>query len=465
MISASRQRRLNSGVADATRCAWLPFPALKRRAKFNRRYAAKKQPITSQLISGSLWLAFLFVLIVPSLALAQLPNYGDVSVKVESLHAPGVGEGYGEYRATITNHSATQPHKVTVSFSNYGYDQSGIKEVRRTVELAPQSTANLVIFSPSLPGYSGYAGVAIDGVSQKEGVTVTEEKVGNSSRVADAASLLLSQRVFKDGLTSAANVEQSLKNGSGEWLISTQSYDFPVSEWSQNWMSYARFSGVVLYAEELSAAPEAVRSALLRYVERGGSLIVAGNWQSPAQWQVRRDSIKDEAIKDDETDSEADPATNKAPKQKRQSDLPVFYIGFGAVIVTGSVDPKEIAVNQWKWLMQNLNDSSLTENNYSDLSEINQAFKVVEQFGVPIRGLFLLMLLFVIVIGPINLIWLAKRKRKIWMLWTIPAISLLTCLIVTGFSLFGEGWNATAKTDVLTILDETAHRATTIGWT
>ncbi|MBL8190521.1 MAG: hypothetical protein JNK38_21060 [Acidobacteria bacterium] len=63
-----------------------------------------------------------------------------------------------------------------------------------------------------------------------------------------------------------------------------------------------------------------------------------------------------------------------------------------------------------------------------------------------------------------NLIWLAKKKRKIWMLWTIPAISLLTCLIVAGFSLLGEGWNATTKTEALTILDETVHRATTIGW-
>jgi hypothetical protein len=38
-------------------------------------------------------------------------------------------------------------------------------------------------------------------------------------------------------------------------------------------------------------------------------------------------------------------------------------------------------------------------------------------------------------------------------------------LIVAGFSLFGEGWNATARTEALTILDENEHRATTIGWT
>ncbi|MBP6820073.1 MAG: tetratricopeptide repeat protein [Acidobacteria bacterium] len=41
LVGSSRQRRLNSGVADATRLHDAPFPALKRRAKVSRRYAAK----------------------------------------------------------------------------------------------------------------------------------------------------------------------------------------------------------------------------------------------------------------------------------------------------------------------------------------------------------------------------------------------------------------------------------------
>jgi hypothetical protein len=50
------------------------------------------------------------------------------------------------------------------------------------------------------------------------------------------------------------------------------------------------------------------------------------------------------------------------------------------------------------------------------------------------------------------------------MLWTVPMIALLTCLAIAAFSLFGEGWSATTRTEGLTLLDETAHRATTIGW-
>ncbi|MBL8186610.1 MAG: hypothetical protein JNK38_01310, partial [Acidobacteria bacterium] len=61
----------------------------------------------------TLSLVLLFMLILPILALAQLQTYQDVTVVVESLHSSGIGEGYGEFRATLTNHSKTQAHKVT----------------------------------------------------------------------------------------------------------------------------------------------------------------------------------------------------------------------------------------------------------------------------------------------------------------------------------------------------------------
>jgi hypothetical protein len=41
---------------------------------------------------------------------------------------------------------------------------------------------------------------------------------------------------------------------------------------------------------------------------------------------------------------------------------------------------------------------------------------------------------------------------------------LLTCAAVFAFSLFGEGLNATSRTEAMTILDERNHRATTVGW-
>jgi hypothetical protein len=71
---------------------------------------------------------------------------------------------------------------------------------------------------------------------------------------------------------------------------------------------------------------------------------------------------------------------------------------------------------------------------------------------------------FVTVIGPLNLMFLTRKKRRIWLLWTVPLISLLTCATVFGYMLVSEGWHAHSRTEVLTVLDENARRATTIGW-
>ena len=99
------------------------------------------------------------------------------------------------------------------------------------------------------------------------------------------------------------------------------------------------------------------------------------------------------------------------------------------------------------------------------VAEANNRFPVVSDFGVPVRGLFLLMLLFAIVIGPVNLIVLSRKKRRIWMLWTVPVISMTTCFAVFLYATFAEGWNRYIRTEGLTILDQRSNRATSIGVT
>lgn len=421
---------------------------------------------------------------------AQDVTFGDITVRIEVFQTPQVGYGYGEYRAVIVNDSPSQTHRVAIVLPGTPYDSGvlAVKHVRREIEIAPKAKTTLSLFFTMLdPVYA--AEVEIDGRRQQETVQIT-----NRFGVLDTGDrkfgLLLSPAILKSGVTDSGNFEAVFKLPSGDRLAATQSPELPVAEWSGNWLSYARYDGILISSGELEAAPEPVRTALLRYVERGGALVVAGNWQVPAQWQSRHGFITNDELKDEKEEADSKsaviisvppptgtsattppPSVAKssflpvAAQAKSATDLRVYFIGFGTVTVTGGVDVGRIEVNQWNWMIWNFPASRAPESEYYSVADLNQVFQVVERFGVPVRGLFLLMLLFVIVIGPVNLFWLAKRRRKIWLLWTVPAISLLTCLMVTGFALFGEGWDALARTEALTILDETAHRATTIGWT
>ena len=74
------------------------------------------------------------------------------------------------------------------------------------------------------------------------------------------------------------------------------------------------------------------------------------------------------------------------------------------------------------------------------------------------------MLIFALLIGPANIYLLTRKRRRIWLLWTVPVFSLLTCAAVAGFMFLSEGLDPHVRVEGITILDETAERATSIGW-
>ena len=399
-------------------------------------------------------LFFAALLCAPLMAAsAYATDYGDISVRVETVTGGFSDGGYLEYRAMVINRSKTKSHRVTIEIFSVGPYGQG--EARRTIEVAPSSTMTIPLIAPGA-SHSAGAVVSIDGSRQDEPTGVDLSRTNAwVSRSVNRFFLLVSPDVEKSGLMNDAAVVGGFTGASGENEVAYLAYKSPTPEWSANWVGYSSFDGVMITAEELSGAPDAVRSALWRFAECGGSLVIIGGWEIPAQWRARHVNIVEAA-------SEADPSRKYSMplSSKTQS----YNVGFGWVTVIDAAGVKNVLPTQWRAIKYSWTGSRPAGKNYSDIVEINKDFPVVERIGIPVRGLFVLMLMFVVVIGPINLIWLARKRKKLWMLWTVPAIALVTCLAVTGFALFGEGVRATSRAEALTILDESSHRASTIGW-
>jgi hypothetical protein len=391
-------------------------------------------------------LALLFIIPAASIS-AQTKQFGDIAIGVESIASfVEFGNGYEEYRATVVNLSSQGVHQVTLVAPGAQESGSGTNTVllRRTVDVAPSSTVQVSLFRPQSDAGGRDFAVIIDGVRQKDAVPAVVARTGAWVRRANnRLALLISQRVSRSKLMSEAAVEEGLKEAT-EIDVAYLPYDVPLNEWSANWLGYTQFNGIVLTSDDLREMPSDVRTALWRYLECGGSLLVIGSWEAPQQWEGRQHSI--------------------ISASNRRNDLPFYYIGFGTLILTGNVDPKQIDAGQWTEIKDHWEDSRPEDSFFTPLAEINRAFPVIDRIGVPVRGFFIMMIVFVIVIGPLNLIWLSRRKKKIWLLWTVPAISLLTTLAVSSFAFFSEGLGATARTEAMTILDEVSHRATSIGW-
>ncbi|HKC87347.1 MAG TPA: hypothetical protein VKG02_15285 [Blastocatellia bacterium] len=419
-------------------------------------------------------------------------DYGDVSVKVETVSGERGEYGYAEYRATITNRSATRARQVTLIIPGDSYSayDAAIREMARTVEVAAGATVTVSLFQPPLPMNGSGMAVRIDGRSQKESVPLNLASLAMSGGAYYGSNeplwLLSSQSVDKSGALNRAGVlgnlgEKVENTQTGVTFVRTHTVTAapgrPLTEWSASWLSYSGYNGVVVNGDDLLSAPAPVQDALWRYVECGGVLLIFGQWTAPQQWRSRQSWLSAQRPPSDEEEEETDqekaeatpekPALTTAPGYKPgKNDLRHYFVGYGMVIVSGDMDAGRIAGSQWARIIEFWSDSHTHRmGDYLNVNAINRNFPVVEELGTPVRGLFLLMLLFAVVIGPVNYMALARRKKRTWLWWTAPAIAVVASLAVFGYAMLAEGWQASVRAEVMTILDENARRATTVGLT
>lgn len=407
-------------------------------------------------------------------------DFDDITITPELQPRGTTYHGYAEYRIGISNRSPDQPHQVTLTMPKNSYAHSGehIREMTRSVVVGPSATVYVSLLQPPLSMQGRALAVAVDGKMQNEEVSLTTARhgrhvflshirTGAGTRVHMGISdlslaILISQNVDVTDLhTHAAVILGPLASKSGYSLPSsgfspssssrskpfyeTIDLGFPVSAWSTNWLGFSRYDGIVITGDDIRGLPPDVQSALWRYVECGGALFVLAGSELPESWKLE-ESLKSKLS----TDS---------------ADIAAYDVGFGQCIVSAEIDMKGLNQEQWRAIVGSWMQTALPWRWQDDVEESNTIFSVVSSLGIPVRGLFFLMVLFAVAIGPVNLIVLSRKKRRIWMLWTTPVISVITCLAVFTYATFGEGWSRHARTEGLTILDERVHRATTIGWT
>ena len=218
--------------------------------------------------------------------------------------------------------------------------------------------------------------------------------------------------------------------------VQTLRAESPVSGWSENWLAYTPFDAVMISAADVNALTPGVSGALADYLFAGGNIFVAGKEQLPAAWHTLT--------------------------QTPSPDGAIYTVGFGNAFAAENFSAlDQSSLKQIRELVQGT--ARYWQGLPMDSSAANAVLKVVENLKIPTRGIVVIMLAFIIVIGPVNIFFLSRRKRRTWMLWTIPLISLVTTLLVFAYSLLREGITPDTRIAGLTVLDQSAHHAATIG--
>jgi len=332
-------------------------------------------------------------------------------------------QGYLEFRVLIRNHSAKRDHQVRIiqPGNRSRMSHSHLQQNSRTIHSAHGTSVVVSLFQPPIPTFDSSIAIEIDGIRQEALVPARSSRTqGYFSGARPVLAMLAGRGVpqsWKDDVATTTSNE----------VLFFRS-ELPVSEWSSNWLGYTSYDAVVLTPAEVDTLPADVLVALQCFAQAGGTIMI----YSP---------------------QEASPETFPGRLKTRNSSLNAdgtIGVGFGRISMAtdGMEWPSTLWVTRTK----------------SDSPPGDHTVRLIHESQVPIRGMLLLVILFALGIGPLNVWWLSRRKKKMWLWWNVPLFSILTCLMIFTYSLLSEGVRGESRTVLLTLLDEEAHRATSLGY-
>jgi hypothetical protein len=405
------------------------------------------------------------LLIIPAEARAGgTYGYGDIQIEVIGEPKGEAHHGYAEYLFLVSNTSKTQSHRVTLSIpADHHGGSSDLRAIQRSATVEPKEQLRIALYQPVSPPVNGRGvRVVIDDRPQDDAIPVdihnAREDVdrmgtrhsglgpGLAPGIRPGSSLLLlSQDVPQHLIDWFRNGDFGRIQDPARLLREWVSYpcmdvrgDLAMPNWSNHWLGYSRYAGIILTRKKLLELPETSRPALWQYVETGGSLTILGEGPVSDGW--------------------------KAEAAKETPGFTLYRPGFGQCVVAPADYTKWNKVVYWA-IGQSWGETGNPLKSSLSVQDTNDRFPVVKDVGIPVRGLFVLMFVFAIIIGPVNISLLARWKRRIWLLWTVPVLSGLTVLAVFGYMFLSEGWSRHLRIEALTIVDENTRHASTVGWT
>ncbi|HEX7153957.1 MAG TPA: hypothetical protein VF618_20880 [Thermoanaerobaculia bacterium] len=354
---------------------------------------------------------------------AHAATYGHITVvERPTLQGPAYN-AYYEYRFDVAN-SGTKPSTVTLTAQTIQPYTSNAWRVSRSFVLAPGTAG--VITIPQLVQSSSSAqtvAVVIDGIEQREVISL------NSLSVSDASvhAVLVGDGVALGGIEAdlqKASIANIVYNKSGIGYV----------DWSSSWMQYNRFGGILLTPRDWERMPPPVRDAIRRWSFAGGSLAFMG----------------------------APPAdVPAAPVLWEHGPLRMVPHGLGRIVMLPESDAAFTAAD-YVTLRGYWRRPVLTT---LETHQASSTLPLLPNKPLPTGSMFSVMFVFAIVAGPVNVIFLARRNKRLWLFWSVPAMAILAAIGIVASLLINEGWVRVQRSRTLTLLDENRGEAATFGWT
>lgn len=367
---------------------------------------------------------------------------GDIVVAVEGNQVTQSFHGYLVHSFLVSNMSPDKEHVVELSMKGWG-GSSQIKRMAKEVVVEPQTRLKVELLQLPVRFYGAdFAEVRIDGKESRTTVRLpysASQHLNARQSGIFPSGILFSRSVNRDEMQNQFNQKLGTIFSQNSWERSDFNFERSETEperWSDNWLSYTRFEGVVLTADDYSRMPADTRDALKSYVYAGGTLLKLG-------------------AKHPETMGWSD--TRNSKKNTEVSRLGFGFILSSSILSVDKLSHADLDIFKMYWRK----NSGFWQNEW-EKREASKKFPVVEEITFPFMGTFLCLFLFAVGAGPVSIMLLSKKNRRIWLFWTTPVLALITSFTVIMYFLFSEGIVKKVRVEGFTVLDHSADTAVSL---
>jgi hypothetical protein len=442
-----------------------------------------------------------------------------VRITVDSRWPGSAHGGYVPLRIKLTNLGPEQDFQLVFENVNSGtYDR--LPEVRRTVRLDQNATRDLTLPIPMVShGNNGELKV-LDGRGKEIGELKTTHSLpaygGDNAR----SSLLViagdevdekSMKSFEDAAaTECANLRGStITRSSGfhssSTIVESDHLIIPPTNLPENWIDYSGVDLIAISWPNLNSKLKATeREALLKWAACGGVLIIYGTEKpaaelEPLQQLLQLDQLAGKRWKSIELPFmeitiQSAKAMNMGtvsggamrPSPKAQGELkevpalnmenqwhatlnfPTFRDwSFGRIYVFPN-NPFQGSPSEWCWLLASIPQNQSRWSSRLGMSSRSSGneflnFLIPGVGSVPVHAFLVLITIFTIVIGPLNYYWLRKTRRVGALVFTVPLIASIACMLLFVYSLVADGFSIRSRIDSVTFLDQQTNSAASIS--
>ncbi len=387
--------------------------------------------------------AVLLVLALLAPAFSALAiEFGPVVIDVGEVVSTGATYGYAEIPLRIEN---TSNEDVTVTLSAGGRPEmyttgNVITRLSRTFHAPAGAEMTVVLHQPAMALANDRMTVFINGRSQRNVLPLpasahmgsnTGYLAGREEHHAVLTDLAIDALTRDTISATVATLSSSKASYFGNPYVA---YPDHTDVWPETWLGFSRFLVVAVSESRWNTLAPQRKRALLDYITAGGVVVIVGSGTPP---DIERQF------------SAAAPFTEAPP------DGAAFRLGHGSVYA--ATDAFEL--DWWADVIQGAESSARWRLPTRRVSNDIDALPMTDHLALPVRSLLALLVVFAVLIGPVNVFVLTMLRRPVLLFVTTPLLGAFFAASVFAFGLLADGVRPSVRSTTLVVLDQQRQQA------